>query len=553
MFRMISFVALLSLLSFLIYSPVAKAEAGESLKTLGVQDAGRIKPFDTFSRELLSLVHGKEKFEGRPAYLIVMTWLLDPVSWQDKKMVEIKHNEVKSGLKFPIEEKYFSVDQIIKNERLPLLMQELQSKRETKEKLDPYYQAVERLESQLYVLRHISNGQYLRLAPPLSGDTWVSLDQLTPEQSAGFQTIAAQFMGVLSTYTEKKSKEESKQIEERFAKAVEDFKALVKAQNPAGYANQTRVDLEVHYNNFHPFKYSWIFYILSAVLSFMVWILSKDKLLRWAWVTVIIGMIFHVYGFALRSYLMERAPVANMYETVVWVGFGAVLFALILEGVYKFRFTLLAGGLVGAFCLILGDMAPAVLDDGFHPLEPVLRSNYWLTVHVLTITISYAAFFLAFVLSDIGLIYILKGEQKYMKDKIQPIAQAVYRSIQIGVVFLAPGIILGGIWADYSWGRFWGWDPKETWALIALLGYLAVLHGRLVGWVKNFSMLVCGVISFSLVIMAWYGVNYVLGAGLHSYGFGAGGVEYVTAFVVAHILYVIFVTIVRRDQLKKSS
>jgi ABC-type transport system involved in cytochrome c biogenesis permease subunit len=188
-------------------------------------------------------------------------------------------------------------------------------------------------------------------------------------------------------------------------------------------------------------------------------------------------------------------------------------------------------------------MAPVVLDSTLQPLEPVLRSNYWLTVHVMTITISYGAFFLAFGLGDFALGFFLSGEEKH-QDKIKALSLGMYRCVQIGVAFLAPGIILGGIWADYSWGRFWGWDPKETWALIALLGYIALLHGRMAGMLKDFGMAAGSILAFSLVIMAWYGVNFVLGAGLHSYGFGAGGVEYVSSFVALHILYVIFTSVV---------
>jgi cytochrome c-type biogenesis protein CcsB len=248
---------------------------------------------------------------------------------------------------------------------------------------------------------------------------------------------------------------------------------------------------------------------------------------------------------------MGRAPVSNMYETVIWVAWGCILFAAILEWIYKQKFILFAGTLVGVVSLVIADFAPTVLDPTLQPLEPVLRSNYWLTIHVMTITISYAAFFLAFGLGDLGLIYYLRGEQKN-QEKIKGIVNAIYRSMQIGVAFLAPGIILGGIWADYSWGRFWGWDPKETWALIALLGYLAVLHARLGGLIKNFGMVVTAIVTFSLVIMAWYGVNFVLGAGLHSYGFGAGGVEYVSAFIAAHFLFIIYVAIVRRGQMNKT-
>ena len=106
------------------------------------------------------------------------------------------------------------------------------------------------------------------------------------------------------------------------------------------------------------------------------------------------------------------------------------------------------------------------------------------------------------------------------------------------MLLLAAGTILGGVWADYSWGRFWGWDPKEVWALIALLGYLAVLHARFAGWILDFGLAALSVICFSLVVMAWYGVNFVLGAGLHSYGFGGGGAPYVFSAIGLQSLFV---------------
>lgn len=212
----------------------------------------------------------------------------------------------------------------------------------------------------------------------------------------------------------------------------------------------------------------------------------------------------------------------------------------------------MASSLVAVFCLLLTDIAPSVLDKSLQPLQPVLRDNFWLTTHVLIITLSYAAFFLAFALADLQLIYFLRDEKKYSKQ-IHEGTRSIYRAIQVGVVLLGGGIILGGVWADYSWGRFWGWDPKETWAFIAWVGYLAILHGRLVGWIRNFGMAVCSVVAFSLVIMAWYGVNFVLGAGLHSYGFGAGGVEYVAVFVALHLLWVVYVSTVRYSRAKAES
>ena len=103
--------------------------------------------------------------------------------------------------------------------------------------------------------------------------------------------------------------------------------------------------------------------------------------------------------------------------------------------------------------------------------------------------------------------------------------------IQLGVFLLTAGIILGGVWADYSWGRFWGWDPKETWALIADVGFIAILHARYVGWLKHFGLLAASTIAYLLVIMAWYGVNFILATGLHSYGFSSGGTAMVVTFV----------------------
>ena len=119
---------------------------------------------------------------------------------------------------------------------------------------------------------------------------------------------------------------------------------------------------------------------------------------------------------------------------------------------------------------------------------------------------------------------------------IKPLSNFIYRAMQVGVLLIAAGTILGGVWADYSWGRFWGWDPKEVWALITLLVYLIPLHGRFAGWVNTFGLVVASIVCFLSVIMAWYGVNFVLGVGLHSYGFVEGGSQGVMSMIIAGVL-----------------
>lgn len=529
-----------------------EARPGEALKYLPVQDAGRLKPLDTFSREMLSMIYGKSTYEGRAATEIVLTWMLSPGAWADKKIFEIRNHQVLDALGFDHGQKYFSGEQIFPTEKFTQLRQELQNKRETKEKLNPYFQAVQRLENQYFVFQEIASGKMLRLIPPKEGETWVSVAEFDTPAQESFADLTKAFVGYIGAIAQNASADELKTAGEALDGKVAAFRTLAQSHNPALYPSEAKINTEVHYNSFHPFRWAYIFYLLTALALLLSWILGRTTFFRVAWAFLIIGFAIHTYGFALRVYLMGRPPVSNMYETVIWVSWGVILFSIILELINKFRFVLLAGSLVGLFGLIIADMAPAVLDPSLQPLEPVLRSNYWLTIHVMTITISYAAFFLAFGLGDIGLFYYLKGEEKFAVQ-IKSIVAAIYRCIQIGVVFLAPGIILGGIWADYSWGRFWGWDPKETWALIALLGYLAVLHARLAGLLKNFGLVATAIVTFSLVIMAWYGVNFVLGAGLHSYGFGAGGVEYVMTFVIAHLLAVVYVYVYRRGQLAKSA
>lgn len=208
-----------------------------------------------------------------------------------------------------------------------------------------------------------------------------------------------------------------------------------------------------------------------------------------------------------------------------------------------------------------------VLDENFSPLQPILRDNFWLFIHVLTIVSSYGAGALAWGNGNLALGYYLFGKYRApvvpsartdghrparaddsdrapisSRAKRPPVECAalssyVYKSVQVAVVLLAAGTILGALWADVAWGRFWGWDPKEVWALISLLVYLAMLHARYAGLVGDFGLVVGSVLGASAIIMSWYGVNFVLGVGLHSYGFGAGGQLEVGGMVVLNWIF----------------
>jgi ABC-type transport system involved in cytochrome c biogenesis permease subunit len=221
----------------------------------------------------------------------------------------------------------------------------------------------------------------------------------------------------------------------------------------------------------------------------------------------------------------------------------------------------LAGATVGFFAAILAYYAP-VFDENINPLMPVLRDNFWLTLHVLTITASYGAGGLAWGLGNLALGYYLFGRYRdpvpvaveghrpagepthaaltrHPPEAVHSLGGFIYKAMQVAVLLLAAGTILGGLWADVSWGRFWGWDSKEVWALVSLLIYLAVLHGRYAGWFGNFGLAVGSVVGATSILMAWYGVNFVLGSGLHTYGDGAGGLLPVAVTVTLNWLFIV--------------
>ena len=212
------------------------------------------------------------------------------------------------------------------------------------------------------------------------------------------------------------------------------------------------------------------------------------------------------------------------------------MFGLIFELIYRSRYVLAAAAAVSTVALILADNCPAILDPSLRPLQPVLRSNFWLVTHVM----SDHAQLRCIRLGAWGRQYHARLLPGAIREPggIASLTKFTYKAIAGGCAAVGGGNYPRRCVGGYSWGRFWGWDPKEVWALVALLGYLAVLHARYAGWVHQFGLAALSVICFSLVVMAWYGVNFVLGAGLHSYGFGGGGQTYMLIAIALQLTFV---------------
>lgn len=292
--------------------------------------------------------------------------------------------------------------------------------------------------------------------------------------------------------------------------------------------------LELKYFKWNLFVWS----LLSSLLAIILFVVMKNKIPGAVFTGLSIAM--QIASMTIRVMISGRAPVTNMYETVMFSGFGALIISCIIYAYRKELKFILSGLAYNVLCLMMMKFANGMLDEGISPLVPVLRDNFWLSTHVTTVILSYAALALSWLLANSLLIRsrfrtVTSEEHRYETDLI-------YTSIKFGVVLLAAGVILGGVWADYSWGRFWGWDPKETWSLIVLLIYMAILHGKYTTWIPphRFVPMVAG--AFMSVMMAWFGVNYILASGLHSYGFSEGGAVFLGTFFLIQILILLVCT-----------
>lgn len=534
------------ILFFCFLSPVSAEKRVESWKKLPVQHQGRVKPFDTFCREILKEIYGKESYKKKSAVDVILSWILIPDHWESVPFILVESGELKKALGLDRKARRFAPKDFKFNKSFAFEMQELQALRQREERLDSYFKELEKLEGKIILYESVKTGWLIKIqAPRKDNGGWVSLKDIKGENERLFKKalLAYAWLVAREVETGEIQREGKSGASPEFLIKEKEFKESLSLFHQEAFKGKShkwfsekKISAEIFYNNLNPFRLAWVLYFIFLCLFSALFFLSGKKYIKWTAPVLILGFSAHTFGMILRSYIMSRPPVSNMYETVLWVPWVGLIAGL----VFYFRKSIApftASVITAFFCLFLTDSASGILDGSLQPLEAVLRSNFWLSTHVLIITMSYAFFFVAFVLGDMNLIFfIIKGKKAL--GFIQDSSVSLYRLIQWGVAGLTLGTILGAIWADYSWGRFWAWDPKESWALITLLGYLTLLHGKLVGWIKAFGFVVSSICMFFLVVMAWYGVNFILGKGLHSYGFGAGGVEYVAGFFLLHLILI---------------
>ena len=374
----------------------------------------------------------------------------------------------------------------------------------------------------------LENIGHLRLAPPDAGAR-----DITTWRNFGAALQAAAVRGQLDAATSayvKLGRAWQDDKPKDFNSTVHDYRAALDREAPSLLGKS---DLESRFNAAQPFYKSAVLYVVAFLLAVFSWLKWPETLGRAAFRLVMIAWLLSTAGIALRMWLEGRPPVTNLYSSALFVGWGAVALCLVLEGAYRNGIGSVAAGLVGFATLVIAHHL-SLTGDTLEMMRAVLDSNFWLATHVVIVTIGYAATFLA---GFLALIYLGRGLLTRSLDG--PTASAltgmVYGIVCFATLFSFVGTVLGGIWADQSWGRFWGWDPKENGALIIVLWNAVILHARWGGLVRQRGLMALAIFGNIVTAWSWFGTN-MLGVGLHSYGFMDSAFWWLAAFMGTQLL-----------------
>lgn len=564
--KMMSY-TMMALTSCLSASPLMGAELPSSLdlstlRELCVQHDGRFPPLDTVARDVVESVAGKEYCRNRDPVLSLLAWTFDPETWMKEPLISIGNAELRREIGLPQEQSVFSYAELLGHKRLLTLIGDL-SRIESGRKMDPLESKVSSINEKLMQLQDIFRGQTIDLIPdpadPLAA--WKPIGLPTMGAATGTSELQEKWVAIRNAFRADDSKAfttASKQLADALA-------ALPAAFRPP----PARLTTELRYNRLEPFGTAWRIMLLGTVLSALAMLIRRKWCDGLGWLVLLVGFGVLTYGLSLRWQIAGRIPASNMFESLLFLSWGVGAFAIVSVFLFRQRLVPLTASAMASLALILADRLP--VDHFIRPIAPVLLDTVWMSIHVPIIMVSYSVLALAVLIAHLQLVVLAAAPRR--TELAQSVDGLLYWYLHVGSFLLTAGIITGSMWAASSWGRYWGWDPKEVWSLVALLGYLTILHVRLdhtriprwiyaagvlllaatlavivpklapltpgrmlglAGTVVGMGIMVLtrglfataakSVICFWLIVMTYVGVNFVLGIGLHSYGFGTGAV-----------------------------
>ncbi len=300
-------------------------------------------------------------------------------------------------------------------------------------------------------------------------------------------------------------------------------------------AELVRPNVETVFNHAAPFLQAMVIYLVVFLLVVFSWLFWPKTLGKTAIILLVLAFVIHSGGLITRMYLQGRPPVTNLYSSAIFIGWAAVLLCLLLERFYRNGIGSLCASTIGCVTLLIAYNLQ--LDgDTLEMLRAVLDTNVWLATHVVTVTLGYSGTFLAGLL---GIIYIFRGlfTKSFDQETAKSLSRMIYGVVCFAALFSLVGTILGGLWADQSWGRFWGWDPKENGALGIVIWNAIILHARWGGYARERGIAVLAVFGNIVTSLSWFGVN-MLGVGLHSYGFMDQAFGVLIGFILSQLLII---------------
>lgn len=501
--------------------PLISKDQAEKFGSLVAQSHdGRFKPVNTLSGEMLRKISRKSKLDGLNADQVMLGMMSDPVSWQQVQMIKVTHPEVRKLI--GIEGKYASyLDFINMSEGTYKLSKYVTEAYEKKPALrGKFDNDVLKVDERLNICYMVFKGDLLRILPDPTDPNhpWYSpvskIVNVPSEDSMFLTSIVPSYLDALAVGDNK--------LALQLVDGISDF------QNKYGASilpSKSKIKYEILYNKLLIFdNLSKIYGLLGIIMIILLFVemFRSSKGLRFVINffigLVVVGFIFQTLGLAMRWYISGHAPWSDGYESMIYIAWVTLLAGLLFSS--RSKMTIAATTFLSSIILMVAHLS--WMDPEVTNLVPVLKS-YWLTIHVSVITASYGFLALSTLLGFMNLLMmILKNNKNAVKMdlKIGELTAISERSIVIGLYLLTIGTFLGGVWANESWGRYWGWDPKETWALVSILVYSFIAHMHYMPGLKSkFSFNFAALISYGVILMTYFGVNYYL-SGLHSYAKG---------------------------------
>jgi cytochrome c-type biogenesis protein CcsB len=461
---------------------VPDATTAKQLHTLPVQHDGRVMPLDTLAREAVWKITGMRSWVRLDPVAMVLGWTFSPQEWAAAPIVKIGDSDLAEAIGFSPRLRFASFNDLLGSPTLRQIASQARTASQREQPLSSIQESSLELEGRLILLRDFLHRQAIRPLPVSDNpvDRWS-----VPE-------------------------------------GMESADDLLRIQQdlvtnpPTAYPDLHAMEKEVRYNRVRPTRLAWWILLPASVFAAASWRRANPWMDRLAAAGLLIGFAVMTWGIAARWQAAGRIPASNMYESLLFMAWGVGLFAFVATLFFRNRLVIFNAGAMSALVIFLTDVLP--MDPFIHPMPPVLSGTPWLAIHVPIIMVSYSLLALAALVAHMRV-----GLEIFSPDRREAAAtmdETHYWYVQAGSIFLIAGILTGSIWAASSWGRYWGWDPKEVWSLIAFLAYMAILHGRVDKWLNPFWVAAASIMAFGTILMTYLGVNYVLAAGLHSYGFG---------------------------------